>query len=143
MSVDTQERLSILQDISKSWLELAKTIGELSDEQIVKPAAVDEWSVKDIMAHVTFWENQLIGDVESLEKGEKPAEVSDYEALNREQAARDRSTSVNVVRSQFDATHARLMEKLETTNMLSRDLVGGETYNHYNEHRTAIKAAFP
>lgn len=143
MSVDTRERLDILQDISKSWLALEKVIGRLSDEQISKPARVGEWSVKDVMAHITFWESRLTQDVKLLEQGQQPPEDGDYEATNREQANKSRSASLGDVRAQFGAVHDDVMRLLEASQVLSRELVAGNTYDHYNEHLDSIKAAFP
>jgi len=142
MAVSTQERLDILQDISKSWLELVKTIRGLSDEQIVKPDTVGEWSVKDIMAHITFWESRLIHDVGLLERGEHPVESSDYESINQQEATRSRSASLDDVRAQFDATHDQVMGMLEGTSHISRELVAAGTYEHYDEHRADIRKAF-
>jgi hypothetical protein len=142
MAVSTQERLDILQDVSKSWLELVKTIKALNDEQILKPAAVDDWSVKDIMAHITFWESRLIHNIGLLERGEEPPESGDFESINQQEATRSRSASLDDVRAQFDAMHDQMMGMLEGTSHISRDLVAGNTYEHYDEHRADIDKAF-
>lgn len=142
MAVSTQERLDILQDISKSWLELVKAIRGLNDQQIVKPATVDQWSVKDIMAHITFWESRLIHDIGLLERGEQPAESSDYESINQEESTRSREASLDDVRAQFDAMHDQVMGMLEGTSHISRELVAGNTYEHYDEHLADIRKAF-
>ncbi len=142
MAVGTQERLDILQDISGSWLELVKTIRGLTDEQIVKPDTVGEWSVKDIMAHITFWESRLIHDIGLLERGENPPESEDYESINQDEATRSRSASLDDVRAQFDAMHDQVMGMLEGTSHLSRELVDGNTYEHYDEHVADIRKAF-
>ncbi|MGA7670415.1 MAG: maleylpyruvate isomerase N-terminal domain-containing protein [Nitrolancea sp.] len=142
MAVNTQERLDILQDVSKSWLELVKAVRGLSDEQVTKPASVDQWSVKDIMAHVTFWESRLIHDIGLLERGETPPEESDFESINQEESTRSRAASLDDVRAQFDAMHDQMMGMLEGTSHLSRELVAGNTYEHYDEHLADIRKAF-
>jgi hypothetical protein len=142
MPVSTEERLDILQDVSKSWLELVKTIRKLSDDQIVKPETAGEWSVKDVMAHITFWEGRLIHYVGILEQGGTPPDSSDFETVNREEATRSRSASLDEVKAQFDEMHDQLMKLLEVTPVISRDLIAGNTYDHYNEHLADIRAAF-
>lgn len=142
MVVSTQERLDILQDISKSWLDLVKAIKSLSDDEILRPATVDDWSVKDIMAHITFWEGRIIHRIGLLERGENPPDTDDFETINQQEATKSRSASLDDVRAQFDAMHDQVMNILEVTPVLSRDLVEGNTYGHYNEHLADIRAAF-
>lgn len=142
MALSTDERLDILQRVSKSWLELVKMIRKLSDEQIVKPATVGEWSVKDIMAHITFWEGRLIHDIGILERGGTVPESDNYESTNQAEASRSRSASLDDVKAQFDAMHDQLMALLEATPLLTPKLVAGVTYEHYDEHLADIKAAF-
>ncbi len=142
MAVSTQERLDILQEISKSWLELTKTITGLSDEQILKPGAAGDWSVKDIMAHITFWDGQLLEELKLLDRGETPPEITDFEAVNQEEAAKSRSASLMDVRANFYSIHEQVMNLLEATPHLSRDLVEGSTVEHYGEHAADIRAAF-
>lgn len=142
MAVTTQERLEILQDVSQSWLDLLKAIRGLNNDQLVKPATAGDWSVKDVMAHITFWESRMIDRIALLECGETPPETTDFETINQEEAAKSRLVSLDEVRAQFDSTHDRLMSQLEVTPLLSRDLVEGNTYGHYNEHLADIHAAF-
>lgn len=142
MTVSTEERLDILQDVSKSWLELVKAIRKLSDDQMTKLAAAGEWSVKDIMAHITFWESRLIHDAGVLEQGGTPPEISDFETVNREEASRSRGASLDEIKAQFDLTHDQLMAVLEVTPVISRDLIAGNTYDHYDEHLATIRSVF-
>ncbi len=142
MALSTDERLDILQAISNSWLELVKTIRKLSDAQIVQPDTVGEWSVKDIMAHITFWEGRLIHQIGLIERGETPPETDDFESINQEQATRSRGANLDDVKAQFDAMHDQVMALLEATPVMTREMVAGNTYEHYDEHLADIKAAF-
>ncbi len=142
MVVSTQERLDILQEVSKSWLELTKAIKGLSDEQILKPGVAGDWSVKDIMAHITFWDGQLVEELGFLDRGETPPETTDFESVNQEEAAKSRSVSLQDVRANFESVHEQVMNLLEATPHLSRDLVEGSMVEHYSEHLADIRAAF-
>ncbi len=141
MTVTTQERLDILQDISKSWLELVKAIRPMTSEQMETPDRVGEWSIKDIMAHITFWESRLIHNIGILEQGGTPPSTDDFERLNREDVTRSRKASLDDVKAQFDETHDQVMAMLENTSVLSRELVAESTYEHYDEHLADIRKA--
>lgn len=137
MSIDQHERLQILQDVSKNWLELQRAIRGLSDTQMVRPGVVGEWSVKDIMAHITAWEQKLIDEIEARESGEE-FEEPDVDAFNAEQYRLNADMDLEDVRAEFQETHAELMEILEVTPVLNRDLVKFDTYAHYAEHAEHI-----
>lgn len=138
MTISTQERLAILRDIAESWLELRKALVALSEHELVEPNTVGTWSFKDLMAHITAWERLLIERIRALEEGRDTAELEeaemDVDAFNAEVVRRQAEKPIDEVRDEFDATHAELMELLETTPMLTRDLVAGDTYEHYREH---------
>ena len=51
------EILDALEDQREAFLE---AIDGLSDEQLEQPGVVGDWSVKDIMYHLTMWEAELV-----------------------------------------------------------------------------------
>jgi len=51
------EILDALEDQREAFLE---AIDALSDEQLEQPGVVGDWSVKDIMFHLTLWEAELV-----------------------------------------------------------------------------------
>lgn len=141
MTISQQERLEILQDVSKSWLELLRALRGLSDTQMTQPGVVEQWSVKDLMAHISSWERELIGVLDRLEHGEEPGD-SDWagiDAFNAEQTQLSAQRSLDDIRDDFEETHADLMAMLEVTPVLTRELVKGDTYEHYAEHAAQIR----
>ena len=138
MTISTQERLAILRDIAESWLELRKALLGLSEHELVEPNTVGTWSFKDLMAHITAWERLLIERIRAMEEGRDTAELDeaelDVDGFNAEAVRRQAQKPIDEVREEFDRTHAELMQLLETTPVLTRDLVAGDTYEHYREH---------
>ncbi len=43
---------------------------------------VEEWSIKDIVAHIMYWRKQLVGRLEAIQKGERPVFAGSQEALD-------------------------------------------------------------
>jgi len=141
MTITQDDRLLILQDVSKAWLDLLKATRQLSDEQLLAPGTVGEWSAKDVMGHVSFWEQHLIDNIFALDAGNEPEAIEDFEAANLEAAAEAEILTLDEIREQFIDTHEELMLLLERTSSLSRDLIGEVTYGHYTEHAADIRAA--
>jgi uncharacterized damage-inducible protein DinB len=141
MTMTLDDRLLILQDVSKAWLDLLKATRQLSDEQLLAPGTVGVWSVKDVMGHVSFWEQHLIDTIIALDAGNESDGIEDFEAANLEAAAEAESLTLGEIREEFASTHEELMLHLEQTPSLSRDLIEGATYGHYIEHTADIRAA--
>jgi hypothetical protein len=139
MPVSQQERLAILQDISRDWLELMRAIRGLPDPSFSRPGVVGNWSIKDVLAHVSAWERELIEHIAAEEHGDE-WELPNVDQFNAEQAELDADRTLDDVRDDLEETHAELMSILEETPVLSRDLVASDTYKHYAEHAAQITA---
>ncbi len=50
----------VFQKLEQAWTELKESYAGLSDVQLMEPGVMDEWSVKDILAHVTTWEEEAL-----------------------------------------------------------------------------------
>lgn len=139
MPVSQQERLAILQDVSRDWLELMRAIRGLPDPAFTRPGVVENWSIKDVLAHVSAWERELIEHVAAEEHGDEYV-MPEVDQFNAEQAALDADRTLDDVRDDLEETHAELMSILEETPVLSRDLVKNDTYLHYSDHAAHINA---
>ena len=140
MTITLQERLDILQEISGSWLDLLKAIRSLSDADLVRPNTIGQWSGKDVMGHITFWERHLLDGITTAEAGQNPDEIDDFETANLIAAKEMSSLSLDEIRARFNDTHDALMQALETTPLLTRDRVEGSTFGHYAEHAADFRA---
>jgi len=138
MSLDVNERLAILREIAKSWLQLRKALRSLSEHELVAPGTVGSWSFKALMAHITIRERVLMQRIRALEQGRDTSELDALEegvdAFDADAVRRQIEKPIDEVREEFDRTHAELMELLERTPVLSRTLVAGATFEHYREH---------
>jgi hypothetical protein len=50
----TKERL--IQEIHSTRMRLEKTLEKVSEQQMVTPGVMDDWTVKDFLAHIAVWE---------------------------------------------------------------------------------------
>jgi hypothetical protein len=70
------ELLNVLRERNQQWAALLDEIGEARMDQ---PALPNQWSIKDLVAHVTGWQPRLIGNLQAAQRGE-PAPPSPFPA---------------------------------------------------------------
>lgn len=128
--------------------QLEALLAQISDEQFVQPGAIGEWSVKDILAHLTFWEQRLLayfnGARESLiQPGEE--EQAAIDRINAEVFAANRDRPLAEVRAEFDSSYQQtlaLADSLSAEDLADEEFFGlfaGDTFEHYREHREMLE----
>src|SRR5512147_2859948 len=84
--MNKQELIEALEDGRESFLDLLEGI---SDEEMLEPGVAGEWSVKDILSHLSRWEAELIKLLWQAKNGQEPASelimqlVSPFDEVNR------------------------------------------------------------
>jgi hypothetical protein len=70
--MNKKELLALLED---SHERVVEAIQGLSPEEMVEPGAMDDWSVKDILAHLTRWEAEVIKLLWQARQGMRPTSL--------------------------------------------------------------------
>ena len=52
------DKQQLLKKLEKAWAAIKESYAGLSDSQLTEPGVMGNWSVKDILAHVTTWEEE-------------------------------------------------------------------------------------
>lgn len=73
-SGDDREKLA--GDLEQARNELRASYQGLSDEQMTQAGAVGEWSVKDVLTHITSWEEITLTDLQRVARGDMPTLAS-------------------------------------------------------------------
>jgi hypothetical protein len=63
---------SLLTLIQTEHEKLVETLSQLREDQLTLQGVEGEWSVKDLLAHITVWEERMIRWLEVTLKGETP-----------------------------------------------------------------------
>ena len=141
----------VLARLDKAWKEFEESYAGLSDAQLLEPGVTGQWSVRDIIAHVTWWEEEALTHMPTIRAGGRsPRYKTTYggiDAFNALMTERRRQLSLDEVRAQHDAVHAQLVRYVSDA---PDDLFGTEsrilrrlrldTYGHYPVHAKAILA---
>jgi hypothetical protein len=148
MAQSTRERL--MTTMTRSWNALLASIEGLSDEELTMPGVVGDWSVKDILAHITTWEEEGLHHLPTVAQGKKPptyasqyGSLDGFNALKYEENAR---RSLPEVRERLLGVHDQVLDYLDTvpdellhSRERFRNRLKWDTYSHYAMHAKHIQ----
>ena len=144
------DRQQLLKRLNKAWRDFQDSYAGLSDSQLVQPGVTGAWSVRDILAHVTTWEEEALKHLPHVVEGKKPPRYSvtygGIHAFNAQKAEEKKNLSLAEVLRQQEDTHRRLMKLVAgtsehqfTTDTRFRHRLRLDTYSHYPKHARAIR----
>ena len=59
----------VLQRLDKAWTAFEESYAGLPDSQLMIPGVTGSWSVRDIIAHVTWWEEEALKHLPLIREG--------------------------------------------------------------------------
>lgn len=143
----TRERL--LARIQQDWAAFHSSFQSLSDAELLQPGVVDDWSLRDLLVHITSWEEEALKAIPVI-LAEKPLPrysnlYGGIDAFNAQEQERKEHLPLPQVKSDLLATHQRLVAYLlqlpeaafASGGRLARRL-RQDTCNHYREHTTHV-----
>ena len=144
------DRRQFLKRVDKAWEAFNESYASLSDSQLMEAGVTGAWSVRDILAHVTTWEEEALKHLPLILKGGRPPRYSvqygGIDAFNARMTEQKRNLSLSEVRAQLAATHGRLIDFIQSAP--EQQLIGEtrfrhrlrlDTYSHYPLHAEAIR----
>ena len=140
----------LLRRLDAAWGAFKASYAGLSDAQLVKPGVTGDWSVRDILAHVTTWEEEALTHLPLILEGGTPPRYSvrygGLDAFNARMTEQKARLSLSAVRRQLDGAHRRLIDFIQRApeDQLSRETrfrrrLRLDTYSHYPQHAEAIR----
>ena len=144
------DRQQLLSKLDRAWADFEQSFAGLTDAQMLEPGVVGDWSVKDILAHVTTWEEEALKSLPLILEGRKPPKYSvlygGIDAFNAQQSEMKHSLPLADILSQAETTHGRLVSFLEgvAEEQFIRDTpfrhrLRLDTYSHYPLHARMIR----
>ena len=149
MTTRRANRRQLLKRLDTSWVAFNESYAGLSDAQLMAPGVTGAWSVRDILAHVTTWEEEALKHLPLILKGGRPPRYSvrygGIDAFNALLTEEKRHLSLAEVRALRGATHHRLVDFIESLpghrhvdETRFRHRLRLDTYGHYPLHAQAI-----
>lgn len=154
MDTSYMSQSDLLQRIQMDRQSLAEIWQPLSDEQMTqRPGPQTDWSVKDLIAHIVWWENFMIWRIEDKMSGGDGQRSKSIDAYNVQIFEENKDRSLSDILNEFDTNLSKVLAFVET---LSDEQINdpsvisisdehllhyleGDTFGHYDMHRDDLQ----
>ena len=141
----------LLARIRSGRARFESALAQFSDDQLLAPNLHGGWSLKDLIAHIGFWEQRTALEFSALLRGVSPPDEGlELDDLNARVYAQNRGKLLAEVRLQEHAAYEQLLLLVE--NAMADDLfnpqrfvwtegkpfvewIENNTYGHYEQHQ--------
>jgi len=165
MEEQATTKTQLLDLIKNARAPLDRLIAQLSEEQMLQPGVENKSSVKDLLAHITTWEDHLVRGLAAAVKDkaqevyvidpDEPGEPGGIDTVNEYIFMRNAQLSLQQVLTNF---HHSLHDVLQAVEALSdydlfdpqglaqvfgysaERIIGDDTFYHYPVHIQSIRA---
>ena len=139
---NTQRKSQLLSLMQSEHSQLEAFLNTLGEEQLLRSDLVGSWSVKDVLVHLSWWEQAMISELVhgvELDPGLN-GEPWSTERANALMVEAKRSTPLSDILTSFHDSYHQVLQMVE--NLTEDDLANDEIYthllnntaNHYAEH---------
>lgn len=148
-----------LQEIRSLFLETREMLefqwaGLSHSAMTLRPGPHPEWSVKDIIAHLCWWETFAISRVAVIAAGLEIKSIENFDALNKQVDEIVVGMPLEVVLQVFEANKKQILHLIDQftfdqwadqtrsnyPNFSLMALLGANTFGHYHEHMPDLQA---
>ena len=160
MSRRAKTKKELLESIRTTRELLDKKFSKLTPKQMVWPGSMDDWSVKDILAHLVDWEQRFIEWYKAGRRGEIPETPApgytwrELPKLNQEGFEKHKHETLEDVLERYEKSYREILELIE--GMKEREIfeakyyewtgdssllpwIAANTSSHYNWARRNIR----
>jgi hypothetical protein len=141
----------VLDRLEAAWTDFEGAYAGLTPDQLLIPGVTGAWSVRDLIAHVTWWEEEALKHLPLILDGGTPPRYSatygGIDAFNALMTAQRETLTLAEVLRQRDAIHEQLIAYVRdipdehfARETRFRRRLRLDTYGHYPIHARAIRA---
>ena len=151
------ELIEVMRTARANWETL---LAEAGEARLTEPGVEGDWSLKDIIAHITYFETWAADNVMAFRAG-APRPQSEYKGLEVDEEnariyERFRARPLAEVLQESQASFQRSIEAVQglrdedlydpkftrvpDADWTAFDLIEGDTFEHYNDHITSVRA---
>ncbi len=141
----------LLAKLDVAWVAFNASSAGLDDEELLIPGVTGAWSVRDLIAHVAWWDAEAIVHLPPILAGGTPPRYSvtygGIDAFNALMTKRKATLTLDEVRHESAVTHAQLVEyliSLPPDEVMAHDRFKRrlrlDAYGHYPIHTADILA---
>jgi hypothetical protein len=135
--------------------QLEAALSHVDEERMPLIILHGEWSVKDLIGHLGFWENNVVSLFNTLRAGKTPEPSPELDALNARVLSESRKQSLSEVRRQEKTAYQKVLALIKdaserelfdpahfpwTEGRPFENYISDNTYGHYEEHLPELAA---
>jgi len=150
MSIRNDRVEKLLKRLDTAWMAFKESYAGLTDTQLLEPGVTGNWSVRDIIAHVTTWEEEALKHLPLIIAGGRPPRYSTayggIDAFNAQTTEQKRGLSLSEVRRQQEEIHRQLIDFIRSApkgefmqETRARRRLRLDAYGHYPLHTEGIR----
>jgi hypothetical protein len=142
-------RAELLGELERSYSRFIAEIEKLKDDQLEVVGVTRLWSVRDLLAHMLFWQDRVerraAGKPVEWNPGPGESKEMYLARLNARAVADMAHMSGRQILDAFKASYARIVRlarNITEEQLADRDLMEsflGDTYGHYDTHFASIQ----
>jgi hypothetical protein len=150
--MDKTQFIKTLKETREEWEAL---LTQIDEAQMLQSGATGKWSVKDVIAHVTWCEREMVPVMRThVLAGSELWDLSNYER-NEIVYQRNRDRSLHEVISDEQQVYVNLIEAAQALsdedmneprcyihmpqNWIPWQLFAGNSFDHYRDHMTSLR----
>lgn len=107
----SDRKRQLIEQEDRAWAEFRSLVDPLSDEQLVLDGYQEDWSIKDLMAHMGCWMAESARVLEQLRLGTYSSWDHDVDELNRIWWETWRDVDPRTVWAELHASRARMLDE--------------------------------
>ncbi len=156
-----QKKAAFIAEMEESHQALTDCLSKLGDADWLKANTCGEWSIKDVVAHITDWETRCNEWYLAGKRGEMPKtpdpdfEWGQIDPINQSIHEKHRDEPLQQVRNEFQASWQRTLDSVKSItedelfkpnqfawlyDHILADVVADNTTTHYRKHLESIQA---
>jgi len=148
----------IISELTRSREEILKLLEGISAEEMESPGVLEQWSLKDLLVHLTRWEAELVKLLWQAKQGIQPTTIhfsaEDTDAINERWYQQSRTRSSEIVWKDFLTVREQTLRRVEDFSdreltdrqyyAWSRDKalwewIADDSYSHEAEHAEHVR----
>jgi len=149
-------KTELLEQMRTGRSQLEAALAQLRDDQMTVPGLDNDWSVKDLLGHIGWWEQRIVTIFQTLRRGDTPDGIANesVDDVNANVYAENQARSLSDVRRNEQQAYQELLRLVEVAT--EADLfhaqrfawtqgkpfvnwIADNTYGHYDEHLPALR----
>jgi uncharacterized protein (TIGR03083 family) len=148
---DSITKAELIEKVRAARAEWEALLAQIDPEHMGEPGVTSDWSVKDIVAHIGFWERSVLDGLRTGERGLQ----GEVDEINERVFRTNRDRPLDQVLAEAREIYRDLLAAIEA---LPEDaptapyrftwtggrpvwvVIAGNTYWHYPEHGESIRA---